>query len=163
MKTTTLLGIATAATLSLVLSTGPAQAAQRDVIADAAVICAGSPAHPQLQAACDLVFKTNGQEVFGNGCNPPSFDSIDNGYVDYLGRNCADNEGALLRKASSAVLSLRDYLVKGKLDQASIAAGYLCTYSDSFNLLLGAGKLKSTEDLAADAENIVKSLGFICP
>lgn len=162
-KKTALLGIATVTALALLLGAGSANAAtKRDVIADAQAICNAAPTDPNIQAACTLVFKTNGWQILGNGCNT-MFDGTDNGVVDYLLRNCDQNEEALLRKASSAVLSLYDYIVKGKANQGCVAVGYLTTYHDNYLLLQSAGKLVSTEDLAADAQDIVTALGLTCP
>lgn len=162
MKTRTLVGCVgiLALALALVLAAGSADALKRDVIADAAYICDPTPSDPNLALACDLVWKTNGEQIIGNGCLA-SFDAVDNRVVDYLLRNCDQNEEALLRKASSAVLSLND-VAKGKIGQLATAVDYLCSYITSYELLVGAGKLASTEDLAADAQDIVTALGSTC-
>lgn len=70
------------------------------------------------------------------------------------------NRDSLMRYAASAVLSIDDWLTRGKESQAQSAASYLCGYSDKFLLLLGAGKV-SGEDLAADAEIIVTDFLFL--
>jgi hypothetical protein len=154
--------------LSFVLGAAAAQAAgpredtgKRDVIADAAPICAAS-GDANVQAACQLLDATNGaQDTTTAGCTK-SFDGTDNGIVDYLLRNCDKNEEALLRSAASAVLSLDDF-ANGKLQQDETAAGYLCRYADKFMLLQATGKLIATRNLADDALDIViDDLGLTC-
>jgi hypothetical protein len=166
MKTTSrMLAVlpAALALLLLALSAGESSAAMRDVIADAAAICPGST-DVNLVAACDLVDNTNGGQVIDvDAACVADLGNGDNGVVDYLLRNCDQNETALLRKASSAVLSLNDVVNKGKAAQAARAADYLCTYASSYMTLQGAGKLISTEDLAADAQDIAAALLLPCP
>lgn len=151
--------------LAVALAAASVSAAKRDVIAEAAAICAPGSSNANLQAACDLVDNTNGGQVIdpATGC---VFDlgNGDNGLVDYRLRNCDQNELALLRKSASAVLSLNDFVNKGKTDQAKTAAGYLCTYASGYMTLEGAGKLVTAPgvDLAADAQDIVTALGFSC-
>lgn len=153
--------------LSFVLGAAAAQAAgprddtgRRDVIADAVPICATS-ADANVQAACGLLHDTNGaQDTMTPGCMK-SFDDIDHLIVDYALRNCDKNEEALLRNAASAVLSLDDF-ANGKPQSDATAAGYLCSYAEKFMLLQATGKLTSTQDLAADAEEIVNGLGPSC-
>ena len=73
------------------------------------------------------------------------------------------NEEGLRRNMSSVVLSLEDVIARGKDRQRETAAGYACSFSDKALALVGAGKLdQGTEDLAADAEDIVFELGFEC-
>jgi hypothetical protein len=132
----------------------------RDVIADAAAICATFPADLR-DAACAIVYQSNGGTIFGGRCD--GGDGLipgDNGYVDYAGRNCEKNEAALVRKASSAVLSLDDLIERDKQDQAASAAGYLCTYEDDYNTLLAIGKLvaEAGVDLGADASDLADEI-----
>lgn len=134
---------------------------QRDVISDAGEVCDGSPADQDLQDACDLLENTNGEQIMDGMACDEMFDEDDNMIVDYKLRNCDKNEEALLRKAASAVLSLDDFIA-GKAQQKQKAADYLCSYADKFMILESAGKLESTMDLAADAENIVSNLGLAC-
>ena len=165
MKNKLLIGLAGIVALALALVAGSVSAAtKRDVITDAAGICAGTITDANLQAACVLVFKTNGgQDLTTTGCNAV-FDNVDNGVVDYLLRNCDRNEEALLRNASSVVLSLDDWLTRGKIQEKQTAAGYACSYADKYDLLIGAGKLSDGgADLASDAQNIASDLGFACP
>ncbi|MDH5698673.1 MAG: hypothetical protein OEZ41_01775 [Nitrospirota bacterium] len=164
-----IIGSAGILALSYALGTAPANAAQRDVIADAGVICGAviteDPASP-IQNACDLRDNTNGLQILEGVCTD-SFDGIDNEVADYLLRNCDRNEEALLRQASSAVLSLDDALARGKEKQKETAAGYLCSYAVKADLLVGTGKLVFTVkeppvDLAEDARDIASALGFPC-
>ena len=114
-----------------------------------------------MRLSCDLRDDTNGEQIPGEVCTL-TFDGVDNEVADYLLRNCVKNEEALLRQASSAVLSLDDYLARGKEKQKETAAGYLCSYADKADLLVGAGKLVLTVDLAEDARDIAEELLFPC-
>ena len=157
-----IIGSAGILALSFALGTAPTNAAQRDIIEDAGVICgAANSAGFSLQHACDLRDHTNGEQILEGVCTN-SFDGIDNEVADYLLRNCDKNEEALLRQASSAVLSLDDYLVRGKEKQKETAAGYLCSYAVKADLLVGTGKLVLTIDLAEDARDIALALEFPC-
>jgi len=156
-----IIGSAGILTLSFALGTAPANAAQRDVIENAEAICLKGSMDEDMQAACKLQFDTNGEQIPGEVCTL-TFDGDDNGVADYLLRNCHKNEEALLRQASSAVLSLDDYLVRGKEKQKETAAGYLCSYADKADLLVGADKLVLTIDLAEDARDIAEALLFPC-
>jgi len=156
-----IIGSAGILALSYALGTAPANAAQRDVIADAGVICGLGSTDEDMQAACELRANTNGEQILGFGCNQ-TFDEADNDVADYLLRNCHKNEEALLRQASSAVLSLDDYLARRKEKQKETAAGYLCSYAVKADLLVGTGKLVLTIDLAEDARDIALALEFPC-
>lgn len=152
-------GVALAA--ALVSVAGPAAAAQRNVIAEAAGICgAGSS---WSTAACDLVSRTNGgQDLASTGC-VAVYDLIDNGVLDYRLKNCDQNEESLLRSSSSAVLSLRDVFVRKKTGEKKTAAAYFCYYASTYNTLKGVGKLADGgADLAADAQSMARDLGYSC-
>ena len=149
--------------LSILFFAVPANAAKRDVIADANLICEGT-IPDSLEDACDLLYDTNGgQDLATRGCDS-DFDSIDYGTVIYLLRNCDRNEEALLRKAAGAVLSLRDFYRRGKTQQAETAGRYLCSYASKFSDLSEATppKLVSTEPLDLNAEEIAGDIGFPC-
>ena len=154
--------------LSILFFAVPANAAKRDVIADANAICGGANPAPadSLADACYLLDDTNGgQDLNTQGCNSVfDDDDNDNGIVDYLFRNCDRNEEALLRKAAGAVLSLRDFYRRGKTQQAGTAGRYLCSYASKFSDLSDATppKLESEEPLDLNAENIADDIGFPC-
>ena len=128
------------AALALVAAIGvvPANAAKRNVIAEASAICvAVSPdAEPTLVDACSLLEKTRGVTITGN--------------------NAERNKDALLRKISSAILSLDDVFVRGKAEQIETAIGYLLDYADKAGQLNAAGKL---EDAVADC--LIEDAGAI--
>ncbi len=125
---------------------------QRDVIANAAPICALATEPDALGLACDLFDNSNGTlDITSKGCDG---DASGNALVEYSLRNCEKNRDSLMRYAASAVLSIDDWIARGKESQLQSAAGYLCGYVDKYMLLQGAGKL-SGADLAADAETIV--------
>ena len=105
-----------------------------------------------LVLACVLLANSDGPLVESKGCAREGADPT--ALVSYSLRNCEINRDSLMRYAASAVLSIDDWLTRGKEAQAQSAAGYLCSYSDKCLLLLGAGKVNG-EDLAADAEIIV--------
>jgi len=143
----------------------------RDVIGDADAICEAGPTGA-IDTACEIQFRSNGELIAGNRCeggdgliswyDPVSMmDVFDNGDVDYTGRNCDTNEAAMVRLASSVVLSLDDVFTRNKDLQRATAAGYLCSYEDKWLALIGAGKLiPGTEadgtdvDLGADASDL---------
>lgn len=135
----------------------PPKDSGRNVIADAAAICGGA-ADDWLVRACDIVSDSNGGLIDDGACDISGGAQIDgdNGQVDYQGRNCDKNEAALVRKASSAVLSLSDLIYKNKQQQAASAAGYLCTFEDGYNSLIGLWKLvpEAGVDLGADASDL---------
>jgi len=114
-----------------------------------------------LLNVCQLVADTNGEQITPGACKN-DLDNGDNDIVDYLLRNCDRNETALLRKASSAVLSLSDYLIKSKEKQQATAGAYLCSYAGKYAELEGAGKLSSESDLGMDAEGIADDIGAPC-
>jgi len=125
---------------------------KRDVIADAAVICKNYSEPDALGLACALRENSNGTlDITTKGCTG---NAEGNALVEYSLRNCEKNRVSLMRYASSAVLSINDWLERGKESQLLSAASYLCGYSDKYMLLQGAGKV-SGADLAADAETIV--------
>jgi len=154
------------ASLTCALGSGAALAAKpsnppadsgRDVIGDAQAICDQFPGD-ELGAACDIVFKSNGGTIAdGRTCEDgDGLIEFDNGYVDYTGRNCDKNEAAVVRLASSAVLSIDDVVSRGKEQQRATAGGYLCSYEDKWNELLAIGKLIPgvDVDLGADASDL---------
>jgi len=125
---------------------------KRDVIADAAPICALATEPDALGLACDLLADSDGPLVESKGCAGEDPDPT--AVVSYSLRNCDSNRSSLMRYAASAVLSIDDWFSRGQVSQMESAAGYLCGYSDKFMTLKGAGKV-SGADLAADAEKIV--------
>jgi len=150
--------------LSMLLGVGVASAGMpaeppgqggRDVIPNAGAICGDTVVAGQstscmidlfpadeLADACNLRCKTDGDLMITTpGCVMGDGELTDQGFVDYLLRNCDKNERALLRKASSAVLALSAAL-SGKERQAITAAGYLCEYADRYELLDMVDKLK---------------------
>ncbi len=142
----------------------PANAAKRNVIKDANEICAGDVTGEGLESlaeACTLLEDTKGSAEIAGPCKAEFPDGIDNGVVVYKLRSCDRNEEALQRKVASSILSLRDFLIKGK-DQNLTAGRYLCSYASKFVELEDAGKLVSTKDLALDAENIADDIGAPC-
>lgn len=135
----------------------------RDVIADATVICSGTPTgYAALDNACALLADSDGWRTGGaRGCTE---DFVGAGLVSYTGRNCDNNERSLRRYAASSVLSLDDVL-NGNASRAGTAASYLCGYASTYDSLLGAGKLTPMVDvdLGADATDIVvNDLGLSC-
>ena len=142
------------AALALVTTIGvvPANAQKRDVIAEASAICvavsnnvypdAENPIipDPTLVDACSLLEKTFG--------------------VTITGKKAARNKVALLRKISSAILSLDDVFVRGKEEQIETAIRYLLDFADKAGQLNAAGKLEDADAdcLIEDAEAIVIEL-----
>ena len=124
---------------------------QRDVIVDAAPICVLATEPDALGLACELLANSDGPLVKSKGCTTTAGTSA---VVSYSLRNCEKNRESMRRYAASAVLSLDDWMARGKESQLQSAAGYLCGYADKYMLLKGAGKL-SGADLASDAEIIV--------
>ena len=126
---------------------------QRDVIADAAPICALATEPDALGLACKLLADSDGPLVESKGCTGEDPDPT--AIVSYSLRNCDNNRDSLMRYAASAVLSIDDWISPGgKVSQMESAASYLCGYADKFMTLEGAGKVAGA-DLAADAEAIV--------
>jgi len=117
------------------------------------------PTNPEIRAAaCDLLFKTDGDRIEGKGC---SADSTTNEYVTYSLRNCEKNEAALQRKAASVVLSMDDIIERGKLEQTLAAAIAACEYASKADFLSDVGKLTYlSDDLARDADSIVVALEY---
>jgi len=125
---------------------------QRDVIADAAPICALAAEPDALGLACALLADSDGPLVESKGCTGEDPDPT--ALVSYSLRNCDQNRDSLMRYAASAVLSIDDWFARGQVSQMQSAASYLCSYADKFMTLEGAGKVAGA-DLAADAEAIV--------
>ena len=100
----------------------PGERGQRDVVADAGGICSGAE-DANLKAACALRAQTFSIKELGNKYG-------ETGVVDYSGnKNPAQQEKAMARQASSAVLSIDDVVSWGGQDeQKDMAAFYLCTY-----------------------------------
>ena len=125
---------------------------QRDVIADAAPICALATEPDALGLACALLADSDGPLVESKGCAGEDPDPT--ALVTYSLRNCDKNRDSLMRYAASAVLSIDDWFARGQVSQMQSAASYLCGYADKFMTLEGAGKVAGA-DLAANAEAIV--------
>jgi len=165
--------------LSILLGAGAASAGKpvkppadsgRDVIYLAGVICDAPTADANMEDACALWGNTNGGLVEGRGCEPVDPDDGtlngiegDAEYIDYSLRNCEKNEAALVRRVSSAVLSIDGLIARDKIQQAISAADYLCAYAEKYALLVGAGKLTVDSlhsmddpavDLGADAKDL---------
>ncbi len=136
----------------------------RDVIGDAQTLCGLS--WVELEAVCTLRSESNGKlnddsvcafEPYSDGSKTSEFLNLDNGVVDYYLRNCDKNEASLVRSASSAVLSLYDYVAKGKDTQMLSAANYLCGYATKYDQLVGTSKL--FVDVPADPTVDPRDLG----
>jgi hypothetical protein len=140
--------------LALALSAVPANAGprggamgKRDIITDTYDIC-NSPFEQLLIDACDILDDTAGTQdtinSYGVNCFEEfdAFDDImeDTGTLIYVGRNCDKNEEALLRKISSAILSIEDFLAS-KSQQAQTAVDYLCVYVSKIRELAGVSKV----------------------
>jgi len=132
----------------------------RDVIGDASAICSALPGGV-LGTACAIAGNSNGGLIADGACaGGDGLISGDAGFVDYQGRNCDKNEAAVVRLASSAVLSLDDVITREKDQQRATAAGYLCSFEDKWNDLIGIWKLvpEAGVDLGADASDLADAV-----
>ena len=100
--------------------------------------------------ACDLLYRTDGERL--SDCDGGAVDNTgDNGFVDYLGRNCDRNEEGLLSKMAGVAIKLEDILsvVPGKVDKtARKVAGAItvpCAYEAKVSDLATEPKLKLIE------------------
>ncbi|MDH3296011.1 MAG: hypothetical protein OER95_16965 [Acidimicrobiia bacterium] len=134
---------------------------QRDVIAEAKAICAApSSDDVRLMEACTLRAETFSVEP-GLENNYDEF-----GVVTYSGNKAAQQETAMARQASSAVLSIDDVVTRFQDDQKDMAAFYLCTYAqkarelgplfddDGANLAKRAVDLVLTHKLVTEARAV---------
>ncbi|MDH3434827.1 MAG: hypothetical protein OEM60_13260, partial [Gammaproteobacteria bacterium] len=94
---------------------------QRDVIADAAPVCALASEPDALGLACGLLANSDGPLAESKGCAGEDPDPT--ALVSYSLRNCEKNRDSLMRYAASAVLSIDDWFARGNESQAQSAAG----------------------------------------
>jgi hypothetical protein len=130
--------------------TNPPADSGRDVIGQADYLCTGDVTGV-IETACEIQFRANGGLLEGNGCDggdgliawtdSNGLPVYDTGDIDYTGRNCDTNEAAMVKLASSAILSLDDLITREKEQQRATAAGYLCSFQDKWMALDGADKL----------------------
>jgi hypothetical protein len=119
----------------------PPADAGRDVILEAGLICEPLPTG-YLGDACDIRTETYLLEISGN--------------------QAERNEDALVKQASSAVLSLDDVFSREKGEQTETAAGYLCSYADKIAELQARNKLGDDRELATSASDLAGALGYPC-
>ncbi len=126
---------------------------QRDVIADAKPICDNitDESDERLKAACTLRART-----FSVPLEKNQYDET--GVVDYsANRKPAQQETAMARQASSAVLSIDDVVTRDKAEQNELAVFYLCTY-DQKARELGNGFNDGGANLAQDAVALARQI-----
>jgi len=143
----------------------PPKDSGRDVIGDAAAICGTSSAIVMLNI-CKLRNDSNGTLNGDEVCDPldPAgigSEGTDVYVADYYLRNCGKNEASMVRTASSAVLSYDDVVTRGKDQQITSAANYLCAYATKHDQLVGMSKLFATRDLGADARDLADAISGV--
>jgi len=144
----------------------------RNIIMDAQVLCDAGLG--ELKGVCDLRWESNGERFDDEVCAFEAYTDLSElstflngnaGVIEYYLRNCDKNEASLVKAASSAVLSLYDYVAKGKETQKFSAANYLCTYATKYDQLVGTSKLFATSDLGTEAWNLaelISGVDFYC-